>query len=510
SAADLGIGLTVNSIHQMYFKTDPNGAVPGSSYDALSIFLHEIAHGLGFFYGSDDPSFPGVAIFDTFVQNGGFTGPNAEAAYSGFSQPVPLDPLSLSHLSGSALTDLMASSISPGVNMGISLIDLGILQDIGVPLNLPTSGDDIIHDVVGRYGVYLNLMLGAGNDTGYALPTGGSRIFGEDGNDLLVGDKGGDYLDGGNGNDIFYGGGKNDIIFGANDLDIARYSGLVSDYQVIRITNWTTQVKDLRSGSPDGTDTLYDVERLQWGDGSFFNLNNPPQLTTQPLSSFKGQGLSLAQLSSYSDPDNNAVAKYQLLDTTADPNSGYFIVNGVVQAAGTVITITSAQFAYTTFVTGTVGDILQIRAFDGYYWSAPDNGPWSPFTIAITAGPPVVTASNVTVPTNQSLALSSLFSVTSDAPITQYQLWDGNGSPDSGYFVVNGVAQTARTPITITAAQLAQTVFISGTAQADALTVSAFNGYYWSNTGSFQATPSGPLNSRPELTLGTWNPQHTA
>jgi len=75
---------------------------------------------------------------------------------------------------------------------------------------------------------------------------------------------------------------------------------------------------------------------------------------------------------------------YQLWDSTADPSSGHFVVNGVAQAAGTVIGVTAAQFSQTTFVTGTVGDSLQIRAFDGRAWSAADNAAWAPFHINVS------------------------------------------------------------------------------------------------------------------------------
>ncbi len=43
--------------------------------------------------------------------------------------------------------------------------------------------------------------------------------------------------------------------------------------------------------------------------------------------------------------------------------SGHFVVNGVAQGAATVITISAADLANTSFVTGSVGDSLQIRAF---------------------------------------------------------------------------------------------------------------------------------------------------
>ena len=64
--------------------------------------------------------------------------------------------------------------------------------------------------------------------------------------------------------------------------------------------------------------------------------------------------------------------KYQLLDTSTDPSSGHFIVSGVAQPAGSIITIDAFELPYTYFVAGTAGDNLQVRAFDGFSWSAPD------------------------------------------------------------------------------------------------------------------------------------------
>ena len=48
-----------------------------------------------------------------------------------------------------------------------------------------------------------------------------------------------------------------------------------------------------------------------------------------------------------------------------------------------LIDISAAQAALTSFVTGTVNDALQIRAFDGIAWSAADNASWSPFHINV-------------------------------------------------------------------------------------------------------------------------------
>jgi hypothetical protein len=79
-----------------------------------------------------------------------------------------------------------------------------------------------------------------------------------------------------------------------------------------------------------------------------------------------------------------AAAAYQLWDATRDSNSGHFVVAGVAQAAGAVVQITAAQLSQTSFVTGTVGDSLQIRGMDSRGdWSAGDAALWSPFTISI-------------------------------------------------------------------------------------------------------------------------------
>ena len=55
----------------------------------------------------------------------------------------------------------------------------------------------------------------------------------------------------------------------------------------------------------------------------------------------------------------------------------------VQEAAGTIIEITAADLAQTSFVAGTVGDSLQIRAFDGYACCAPDTSSWAPFHVTV-------------------------------------------------------------------------------------------------------------------------------
>src|SRR6185295_17144593 len=211
--------------------------------------------------------------------------------------------------------------------------------------------------------------------------------------------------------------------------------------------------------------------------------NHAPVLSTSNVAASHSQTLTLSSLITVSDADNDAITRYQLFDGTADPNSGHFVINGVVQAERSIIDIAASQLAQTSFVTGFVNDSLQIRAYDGMAWSAPDNAGWSPFTVTVPANhAPAVTTADLTLPHGQPQTLSSLFSV-SDADgdtITRYQLFDGTDDPLSGHLVINGVAQAERSILDITASQLAQTSFITGGSLADNLQIRAFDGFAWS------------------------------
>jgi hypothetical protein len=110
-------------------------------------------------------------------------------------------------------------------------------------------------------------------------------------------------------------------------------------------------------------------------------INHAPVLTTADTTIPYGRSVAASSLFSVSDADGNSMIRNQLWDSTNDPNSGHFIVNGQVQPAWTVIDITAAQLAQTSFVAGTVGDGIQIRSFDGLAWNAADTVRWSPFHV---------------------------------------------------------------------------------------------------------------------------------
>ncbi|HEX8448158.1 MAG TPA: Ig-like domain-containing protein [Allosphingosinicella sp.] len=109
-------------------------------------------------------------------------------------------------------------------------------------------------------------------DNGNDLIFGGAgddRLFGENGDDTLNGGAGDDFLDGGNGNDMLSGGAGADEIRGGNGQDTLVLTGNRSDYRFLAGANGSVIMRDLRSGSPDGADRLFEMERVQLADGNF-------------------------------------------------------------------------------------------------------------------------------------------------------------------------------------------------------------------------------------------------
>lgn len=95
--------------------------------------------------------------------------------------------------------------------------------------------------------------------------------------DYFVGKDGNDFLDGAGGTDIFYadggddtliGGAGNDPLYGGSGLDTAVFGGTFASYAITDNGDGSCRVEDLRAGSPDGTDTIREIERLTFADGT--------------------------------------------------------------------------------------------------------------------------------------------------------------------------------------------------------------------------------------------------
>src|SRR5262249_59347425 len=95
-----------------------------------------------------------------------------------------------------------------------------------------------------------------------------------------------------------------------------------------------------------------------------------PVVTVPDVHVAPGQTLLAASsLFSYADNDNDQPTMYQFWDGTPDAASGYFTVNGAVQAANTVIQVTAAQLANTKFQAGSMDQKSDVHANNGNPWS---------------------------------------------------------------------------------------------------------------------------------------------
>ena len=137
------------------------------------------------------------------------------------------------------------------------------------------------------------------------------------GSSHIVTGSGADTLRGGGGDDVLQGNGGDDEIYGGGGQDTAVFSGNFADYDVT-----DNQVADLRSGSPDGTDSLSGVEFAQFDDGTLdlltgvFTPSNQPPVTSivQNLIYFENvEGGGIARIAT-TDPDSSAPFTYGLSD----------------------------------------------------------------------------------------------------------------------------------------------------------------------------------------------------
>src|ERR1043166_4349993 len=107
---------------------------------------------------------------------------------------------------------------------------------------------------------------------------------------------------------------------------------------------------------------------------------------------------------------------------------------------------------------------------------------------------PAVNAVNAAATRNQSVAVSTLFSV-SDADgdaITQYEFWDGSAAANGGHFTVNGITQGANQSITVSGASLAQTRYVGGDVPgSETVWVRAYDGADWSAWKSWSMATQG-------------------
>ena len=171
-------------------------------------------------------------------------------------------------------------------------------------------------------------------------------IAGAAGNDTLVG-RGNDVISGGPGNDIINGllGGK----------DVVSYLGKSTDYSIISDANdvFKVVVKDLRSGSPDGTDTLTNVLALRFADKTITLLQATPEKTLTQNFLTTSPGITSAASSNargfiaLTGTETGALSVRLVSGNGSVPTNGSALIDAIVNAATPSAFKTAVQAAKT-------------------------------------------------------------------------------------------------------------------------------------------------------------------
>jgi hypothetical protein len=212
-------------------------------------------------------------------------------------------------LDGGTGNDTMLGGIGNDVYYVDSLSDV-VTENSG-------EGTDTIYASVNGYTLAANVEIGRISLTTGATLTGNAL------NNTLYGNSGNDTLDGGAGTDTVV------------------YSGLASNYQLVHNANGTWTITDLRTGSPDGTDTLTNIEQIQFSD-TLVSLDTV--LSAPTISSFSND--------SGTAGDNITNDNTLTLTGSAAAGSNVSIYDGAT-LLGAVIADGSGAW---TFTTGTLTD----------------------------------------------------------------------------------------------------------------------------------------------------------
>ena len=265
------------------------------------------------------------------------------------------------------------------------------------------AGRDELHGGEGRDEVH----GGDGHDELHG-DAGNDELYGEGGNDELHGGAGNDELYGGDGNDELLGGEGDDLLEGGAGDDTALFSGVLADYDVTTNAAGETTVSHLNGGS-DGTDTLTNIDRLQFSDQS---------IVTPPPSSLPDDG-----------PAGNAAPTASAIgNQTAQPGA-HFSMN-----------------AASHFEDSDPGDTLSY-SLSGPEWLSID-----PATGLITGTPPTqVVSLQLTADADGGYALPATGTVHISAQTFSgsagynssfgYYLADADGKPIGGAVIENNVKQ---------------------------------------------------------------------
>ena len=148
----------------------------------------------------------------------------------------------------------------------VNLSDLLLTPQSGTPSNYKVVLGTTPNGIGGTLDVTNVILQGAiaANVDGNGA---NNTITGNSGSNIIFGFAGTDKLNGGGGDDTLTGGPGNDILNGGSGIDTAVFTGNFNNYGITYSASIYTLV-DKRAGSPDGTDTVTSLEKLQFADAT--------------------------------------------------------------------------------------------------------------------------------------------------------------------------------------------------------------------------------------------------
>lgn len=219
---------------------------------------------------------------------------------------------------------------------------------------------------------------------------------GAENNNLVVTAGSGDDIiqsrdDGGN-QRLFVGGGGNDTITDHAGFSTAAFEGRRSDYSIVDQGGGYITVTDLRTGSPDGGDTLYQVDQLRFADGDFLVANllsaTAPAAPTLDLAAESDTGTS--------NTDDITSDSTPTLHGTAAAGSTVDVYEGTTHR-GQAIADASGNWSLTLGTTALAdgAHVLTATATDAMGNVSPASLQLSITVDTVTANPTIVQASHV-------------------------------------------------------------------------------------------------------------------
>jgi len=215
------------------------------------------------------------------------------------------------------------------------------------------------------------------------------------------------------------------------------------------------------------------------------NNDSGPSLTVSRPTVLENETMDVFSFVTYSDANNDPVVRFRMKDNRDDSSSagsGYFVKNGVRQIQTEWFYFTASDSVHYVAAPGQYEEGIQVRAFDGVFWTDPYNSSIKTYR---NSNRPGVAPTEVVVRSGYETAITSLFSAFDEDgnTIKTYSFRDTHSL--GGHLLYNGQVVAAKTWLTVNADQLSDLSFVGADSKwTEILYVRVNDGKFNSNLGT--------------------------